>query len=164
MKTLETEILIEASTEKVWQVLTDFENYSQWNPFIRSISGKKMEGEKLKVFLKPPNSKGMVFHPRIKKFNPGNEFRWKGKLGLAGIFDGEHYFILEEMGAGRTRFIHGENFSGLLVPFMEKILDNTKKGFSMMNLELKKQCERQKKKVKPAKIIKKGHGTRSGNS
>lgn len=160
MKTLETEISIEATTEKVWLVLTDFENHPKWNPFIHSISGGKKEGEKLKVFLKPPEGKGMTFHPMVKKFEPGKEFRWKGKLGLPGIFDGEHYFILEEIGAKRTRFIHGENFSGLLVPFMGSVLENTRNGFILMNKALKKECENRAKPSKAKKLIKKKPGIR----
>lgn len=155
MKTLETEIIIEATAEKVWQVLTDFENHPKWNPFIRSISGGKKEGEKLNVSLKPPEGKGITFHPRVKKFNPGKEFSWKGKLGLPGIFDGEHYFVLDEISAKRTRFIHGEKFSGVLVPFMGNILEKTKDGFILMNKTLKKECERQEKPVKVKKLIKK---------
>ncbi len=41
MKQIETEILINAKPDKVWQVLTDFESHSKWNPFIKSISGEK---------------------------------------------------------------------------------------------------------------------------
>ncbi len=160
MKTLETEIIIEAASEKVWQVLTDFENHPKWNPFIRSISGGNKEGEKLIVSLKLPEGKGMTFHPRILKFEPGKEFRWKGKLGLPGIFDGEHYFILEEISAKRTRFIHGEKFSGLLVPLMGNILEKTKDGFMLMNKSLKKECERQEKPAKTIKLIKKNPGKR----
>lgn len=145
MKTIETEIIIEATTERVWQVLTDFKNHPKWNPFIRSISGEKKEGEKLIVFLKPPEGKGMTFHPMIKKFEPAKEFRWKGKLALPGVFDGEHYFILEEISAKRTRFVHGEKFTGLLVLFMGKVLEKTKEGFVMMNKKLKKECERRQK-------------------
>lgn len=154
MKKIETEIIIEATTETIWQVLTDFENYPKWNPFVRSISGTKNVGEKIDVFLKPPEGKGMTFHPKIKKFEPGKEFRWKGKLGLTGIFDGEHYFILEEISAKRTRFIHGEKFSGLLVPFMGKLLDNTREGFVLMNKTLKKECERREKPAKTKTSVK----------
>jgi uncharacterized protein YndB with AHSA1/START domain len=35
MKELHTEIEIDASAERVWDILTDFASYPQWNPFIR---------------------------------------------------------------------------------------------------------------------------------
>jgi hypothetical protein len=37
----------------------------------------------------------MTFKPTILTLESNKEFRWKGKLGITGIFDGEHYFILE---------------------------------------------------------------------
>ena len=40
MKSINTEITINASTEIVWKVLMDFENYSNWNPFVTRIEGE----------------------------------------------------------------------------------------------------------------------------
>jgi hypothetical protein len=142
MKEIKTEVVIEASPERVWKVLTDYENHPAWNPFIRSISGGKRENEKLVVSLKPPDGKAMTFHPKIIKFDTTKEFRWKGKLGVKGIFDGEHYFILEKLNSKRTRFTHGEKFSGILVPMMGGILEKTKYGFEQMNKAIKKESER----------------------
>ena len=45
MKRIETEILIEADPEKVWSILTDFENHPKWNPFIKAITGEKEIGK-----------------------------------------------------------------------------------------------------------------------
>jgi hypothetical protein len=90
-------------------------------------------------------------------------------LGMKGIFDGEHYFMLIDLDNGQTRFIHGEKFGGILVPFMEKTLGKTKKGFELMNQALKEQCEKaaSPKKVIPArqtnKVIKKNIDKKPGN-
>lgn len=46
---IETEIMINASVETVWKVLTDFDNHPTWNPFIQSISGEKAVGKNLTV-------------------------------------------------------------------------------------------------------------------
>lgn len=84
----------------------------------------------------------MTFKPVILRFEPAREFRWKGKLGMKGIFDGEHYFILEKLSDHQTRFIHGENFRGLLVGVLGKTLLRTEEGFRLMNQALKKECEK----------------------
>jgi uncharacterized protein YndB with AHSA1/START domain len=39
---------INVSAARVWQVLTDFENYPAWNPFIKKITGKPAKDAKLK--------------------------------------------------------------------------------------------------------------------
>jgi uncharacterized protein YndB with AHSA1/START domain len=42
-KEIKTEILINASPDKVWAILTDFDNYPSWNPFITSLKGEVKE-------------------------------------------------------------------------------------------------------------------------
>lgn len=142
MKTIETEITINANVETVWRVLTNFHNHPKWNPFIKSITGEKTVSQKITVSIKPPNGNGMTFKPKILKFDQNKEFRWLGKLGFTGIFDGEHYFILEEISDKQTKFIHGEKFSGILVMISGKMLDKTKDGFELMNQAIKKECEK----------------------
>ena len=142
MKKIETEIIISASPEKVWSVLTDFKKHQDWNPFIKSIKGEKLVGKNITVSIKPPDSKGMTFKPVIIKFVPNQEFRWKGKLGIKGIFDGEHYFVLEKGSDTQTRFIQGEEFSGVLVWIMGNALNKTQEGFNLMNEAIKKECEK----------------------
>ena len=46
MKELHSEIEIAASAQRVWDILTDFSSYPQWNPFIRRISGEAKIGER----------------------------------------------------------------------------------------------------------------------
>lgn len=142
MKRIETEILIEADPEKVWSILTDFENHPKWNPFIKAITGEKEIGKKLTVSIKPPGGNGMTFKPIVTSFKENLEFSWKGTLGFQGIFDGEHYFQLIGQENNRTKLIHGERFSGILVTLMGKALDNTKEGFELMNKSLKIESEK----------------------
>lgn len=141
MKNIRTEILINRDITNVWDVLMNFESYPKWNPFIRSISGEPKLGNRLIVTINPSGGKGMTFKPKILTFEPNKEFRWKGKLGINGIFDGEHYFILEYLDKNKTKFIHGEIFSGILVYFAGKMLDKTEKGFQIMNESIKNECE-----------------------
>jgi hypothetical protein len=142
MKNIQTEILINTDITKVWDVLMNFESYPKWNPFITSISGEPKLGSRLTVSINPPGGNAMTFKPNILTLESNKEFRWKGKLGINGIFDGEHYFILEFLENNKTKFIHGEKFSGLLVPLVGKMLDKTKKGFQLMNESIKNECER----------------------
>lgn len=136
-----TEIEINSTPDKVWNVLTDFQNYSTWNPFIKSITGEKREGERLVIQIIPPNRKQMKFTPVVLTFANNEELRWQGRAGIKGIFDGEHYFKIIEQENGSVKFKQGEIFSGILVGFMRKIIKDTKLGFEQMNMALKKECE-----------------------
>ncbi|MFT6320305.1 MAG: hypothetical protein ACJAT4_001228 [Granulosicoccus sp.] len=140
MKSIQTEIIINASVEKVWQVLTDFENYPNWNTFIVSIEGELKEGGRLKnkIML---NGKENNFTPKILKVIPNQHLEWLGGDPL-GIFKGQHYFKLEAISSTQTKLIHGENFSGLLRGIiMRKIGTATQEGFIQMNKNLKKLAE-----------------------
>jgi hypothetical protein len=84
----------------------------------------------------------MTFRPIILALQPEAELRWLGRLMLPGIFDGEHQFQLEPIGEARTRLIHRETFSGLLVPLLWRKLDTqTRQGFEAMNRALKQRAE-----------------------
>lgn len=140
---LRTEILISASPQKIWEVLTDFDNYPNWNPFIKSIQGQLNVGEKITVRLEPPDAKGITMTPKVLAFEANKQFRWIGNFVLPGLFDGEHIFELVDNKDGTTTFIQRENFKGILVGTFKKMLDNnTKRGFEMMNQQLKIQSEK----------------------
>ncbi len=53
MKEIYTEIEINASASVVWNIITNFDDFSRWNPFIRKISGKLQEGAQIEAFIKP---------------------------------------------------------------------------------------------------------------
>lgn len=138
---LSTQITINANPQKVWQVLTNFANYG-WNPFIKSIKGDAVVGKTIEVFLQPEGQKGMVFKPKVLSYNANKRFSWLGHFIIPGLFDGEHIFELIDNGNGTTTFIQRENFKGILVPFLKKMLNGpTKQGFEAMNQKLKEQAE-----------------------
>jgi hypothetical protein len=142
MKTLETSIDIDAPPEQVWGILMDFARYPEWNPFIRRIRGKAVAGARLAALLQPPGTKALTFHPRVRIVVENREFRWLGRLLIPGIFDGEHLFVLEPIDGG-TRFHQKENFRGLLVPFLNRMIEgDTRRGFTEMNKALKERAER----------------------
>lgn len=142
-KEIKTQIIIEASPEKVWAILTAFDDYPNWNPFIKSIKGSVAVGNKITVRLEPPESQKMTFKPKILEFHTDKELRWIGHLLFPGLFDGEHKFELADNGNGTTTFTQSEKFRGILVPLFKKKLDhNTKNGFEQMNEKLKELAER----------------------
>ena len=142
MKKLKTKIIINATTDKVWDVLMTHETYPEWNPFITSITGTANVGETIIVKLHLKEKKPMVFKPTVLTNIQGREFRWLGHFIIKGIFDGEHYFLLEPIGSNQTRFTQGEKFRGILTGlFLKMIGENTLTSFNEMNEALKKRAE-----------------------
>ena len=142
-KEIRTEIIINATPDKVWAILTDFKNYPKWNPFIKTIEGEVGVGKKIKAYIEPPQAQGMTFNPKVLAFEENKEFRWLGHFLFAGLFDGEHKFELIDNHNGTTTFVQSEKFKGILIPFFKKMIEsNTKEGFKMMNEKLKEQVEK----------------------
>lgn len=86
----------------------------------------------------------MRFTPTVLTVRPSRALRWLGRLLVKGLFDGEHYFLLEPLNKCRTRFIQGESFSGLLVGPLSGVLPATRMGFEAMNVTLKRLAESEK--------------------
>lgn len=139
---IKTEIVINATTEKVWEIIINFDEYKKWNPFIKLIEGKVEKGKRITVRIEPPETGEMTFRPKIQSIINKKELSWLGYLLLPGIFDGYHKFELVNNENGTTTFIQSEIFKGILVPLFRKQLNkNTKNGFIEMNKELKKLAE-----------------------
>lgn len=136
-KQIKTSITINASRERIWQILMGFDSYPEWNSFIKSVSGDVKVGNQIQLKLQ-----GMTFKPVVLILNENTELKWLGHLWFKGLFDGEHKFYLTDNGNGTTNFEQSENFSGILVKLFSKNLDkDTKTGFEQMNNELKLRAE-----------------------
>lgn len=139
---LHTTVRVDAPPAAVWEVLTAFERYDGWNPFM-SVAGRPTVGARLAVELRPPGKRAARFRPTVTVVDPERELRWVGHLGVEGLYDGEHRFTLEPLAGGRrTLLVHAERFSGLLVPVVNRWLgDSTERGFVAMNEALKTRAE-----------------------
>lgn len=138
---IDTEILISAPPERVWSVLTDFASYPQWNPFIVAIEGKPEWGGRLRVRMQAGGS-SHVFKPVVLQATAPAQLRWLGRLGVPGLFDGEHGFELKSEVTG-TRLLQTETFQGFLVPLLwSRVEPVTRAGFEAMNRALKDRAER----------------------
>ena len=83
---------------------------------------------------------GMTMRPTVTEVREGRVLEWFGKLLFGGLFDGRHRFELIPEG-GSTRLVQSEQFSGMLVPLVKKLLADTEREFERLNLALKKRVE-----------------------
>jgi hypothetical protein len=141
-KQLRTEIDIHATPDRVWQVLTDFDAYHEWNPFMTRASGTPAKGERLTIHMRPEGGRAMTFRPTVREAVPGRRLCWLGHLLMPGIFDGEHSFTIEPLDGGGVRLVQQEDYRGALVPLLARSLDRqTLPAFQRMNEALKQRAE-----------------------
>lgn len=133
-KTISSEITIAADATAVWNLLADLPGYGSWNPFVRSASGVLSPGQRLDLKLYIPDGMKMRIRPRLITVIEEREIRWIGHLGISGLFDGDHRFLVSPLDAERTLLRQEEIFSGLLVPvFGSWIGGGALRGFAAMN-------------------------------
>ncbi|MEH1896813.1 MAG: SRPBCC family protein [Nostoc sp.] len=111
-------IMINASSEKIWQVLADINHWNVWYP---NISESKLEG-----LLKPGSvffwkSGGISITSTLQEVEPHHRISWTGKTrGTQAI----HVWILEPHEKGvlvRTE----ESFEGWLVRMLRGMMQKT---------------------------------------
>ena len=139
---IKTSITINASAQRVWDILVDLESYSQWNPFILRAQGTIALGQRLVCEPKLPGGRQYTFTPRITRCIPGTEFAWTGDVIHSALAAGEHIFKLREIAPNKVELIHDEVFTGLLAPLVMYFAKyQTTQGFILMNEALQTRAE-----------------------
>ncbi len=134
--------MVDSNPNKIWDILTNFEEYELWNPFMTKVVGNAILGSKIEVNIKTISGKQRTYFPIITKCEINRELRWKGKSFLPGIFDGERIFVIEKTNDNRVSFLHKEVFKGLGVKLVgDKLDQDLRESFVMMNKALKARAE-----------------------
>jgi uncharacterized protein YndB with AHSA1/START domain len=133
---------IDASTSRVWSVLSDFEHYRDWNPWIREAAGRMSPGSRLDLVLSTPDADPEDLSVVIEKVAPvasiAVDYDWPCSPGRRT----RHEWRLEPIRTG-TRLHHthavieaGDGSRS------EPFDDRTALGIEMMNTALKARSER----------------------
>jgi hypothetical protein len=143
-KEIVTEIEINAPPSRVWQILTDFEKYPTWNPFIKKITGVPARNEYLEVLMPDPRGGTMIFTPSVLAAERDRELRWLGR-SEGDVFNGEHCFLIEQIeNKNKVHFTQSEKFTGSMVASVQGWIDTAlKQNFEDMNTALKQRAENQ---------------------
>ncbi|WP_420547576.1 SRPBCC family protein [Curvivirga sp.] len=115
-KSIHSETYINASPKDVWQALFNLEKYEKWNPVMRPLSGKMVEGGKIRYHFIESESKSYELSAEVKKVTPQSLINQRGGYPLILKFD--HKYILEPSGLG-TKFIIHEEYNGIWVHFWD---------------------------------------------
>ncbi len=141
MKENRNEIEIQSTPERVWEVLTDFDKYPEWNPLLCRAEGKLIVGEIVNLAARSASSE-MKLLCSVTTVEPNRQFSWKFHVILPFLFRGEHIFKIEPINERKVRFVDREIFHGLLVPFQAKNLEtNAKPAMVAMGEALKERVE-----------------------
>lgn len=144
MKEIRTEIDLSSSSQRAWNILTDFSRYQEWNPIITQIIGVARIGDRLRISLRTNKGKIRIYRPTITKFEQNHELRWKGSSILPGFLTGERVFRLDETSEDRVRLVHSELFSGIAIVLAgDRLSTDVQNSLLEMNIAFKNRVEQE---------------------
>ena len=138
MKTFQVSTSIRATTDALWEILTDASNYAAWNTTVDKVEGRIAPNEKVTGHARI--SPGRAFPVKVTAFVPGRRMVWTGGMPL-GLFKGERTFTLMQRDDGQVEFRMAEVYSGLLSPLIERSIPNLQPAFDEFAAALKKRAE-----------------------
>lgn len=125
MKVFEAQIEIDAPIDVVWQHLTDFASYPEWNPYILSAEGELKQGALVRFTVA---GLPMTLTAPIVSLVENQELIWEARSPIPGMKP-RYIRRLEKIDANRTRFINREEFTGWAVPLMSPMMNITGKPY-----------------------------------
>lgn len=137
---IHTEIVIDASPEKIWACLADLSSWSEWNKVVLGVKlkGPLQEGTRGQLSIRLPAGKAKL-SVTLVTVRENEELAWQG--GMSGLVTGCHGFKLEPTEGG-TRLVHTEVFRGLLVPpLIGPVRKGMDKSYQKLNEGLKRHVE-----------------------
>lgn len=116
MPVYQTTFDVNASADAVWRVLTNLDEYGQWNPQIPSASGAVEEQSKITLRLVLPGRPAMDLVATIEEVRPGELLTWRGHVVAPWFFEGVRTFAIRAAGDHRVSVTHIEDIRGLFAP------------------------------------------------
>jgi hypothetical protein len=111
---------VDASKPEVWAVLTNFDDYDQWNPVITSAAGEPVVGAELDLELTLPGHDPEELDAEVLIVRGDRKLRWQDRLVVPGVRDFEYEFIIQPVEPGRVVVVQLLRSEGLLAPFTDE--------------------------------------------
>ncbi|GAB5493422.1 MAG: hypothetical protein Phog2KO_36370 [Phototrophicaceae bacterium] len=141
-RTTHSTIIINTPRQHIWDILTDFDAYNQWNPFTYDVEIPQFKvGESFQFTVKLGKSERLqkelitqIEEPTVMAWRyPFQENIWLSPI---------RYQVLTELSESQTQYQTWEHFSGLVAPILKLlVLSDVQAGFDMAAQALKQRCE-----------------------
>jgi hypothetical protein len=142
MAVYSTTFPIDAPSEVVWDVLTDFDRYPEWNPSLPSIIGNVQVGRTVSLTLAMPGRPSPRVKAQLTEVAPQRRLRSHGNAGAEWLFNGDRDFVIEPADDGGVNFTHVEDIRGALFPVFRLVMGSAiQRHHDGLNAALKQRAE-----------------------
>ncbi len=134
-------IEIDAPASAVWAVITDFDRYSQWNPFVVSARSSLKPGEPIdmKVKLLGPVQRQVEI---ILDVQEGQGFSYCMKPFPLGALSSVRSHRISDLGNGRCQYSSHFELKGWMMPLIRGLMRGAlQRGFDGMSTAIKQRAE-----------------------
>ncbi len=128
---------IQATSEKIWSILTMAEDIPRWNSTIISLEGDIRLGET--IYLKSTVAPERTFNLKVTTLQTPSKMVWED--GMALMFKGVRTYTLMPQRNGTTDFHMIEVISGLMLPIIGGSLPDFRPTFEQFAADLKQIAE-----------------------
>lgn len=138
-----TEILIQARPEKIWETLTEFPKYPEWNRFVKSVQGTVLTDAKINIEIHF-YGKSVEKHTATVTGVKASKYLswvWQHQFGKWFMCT-EHVFRLKDKEDGRSIFFQEMYVTGLGLKFRRRDVEHmVKLSMGKLNDDLKDKIE-----------------------
>jgi hypothetical protein len=134
--------VVDADSETLFKVVSDFGLYKNWNTVIPDAKGELKEGTELQLTM-VMNGKNKTFSPKVISIVPNKSFLLSKTIISKVIFELTHEFEFKKITDHRTEFIQTWKGNGVLALILWKKIKNGFSIFEVFNNNLVKYISKQ---------------------
>jgi hypothetical protein len=134
-----TSIDLKVPASRVWDVITSFAEYDDWNPAMVRMHAVLTKGASISFVARAAGHVENVFGELVS-VDTGREVGWWRPVSLPSAWwlRSERYLCVTSLGVGESWFVQRERFAGLSLPFVwRKLKPKVEDAFNVMNRALK---------------------------
>lgn len=109
---IEHRIGVAASADTIWDLLSDLEGWSRWNPLYTQGAGRLAIGGTLNLTEAIPGRPARTLNPVVVDWEPRSQILWRSKDGL--MAHSVRYLEIEALSETGCIFANGAFFHGYL--------------------------------------------------
>lgn len=123
-------VVVEAPRAAIWALLTQFDRYHEWNPYITQASGTAAVGSTVELTFRVEGGDARTEDAKILILRPQRKLEWRTRVVAPGILEREQIFRVIPLEDGRWAVVQDVRFEGLFAPFAD--VDDDRTGLADM--------------------------------